>query len=41
MSPEQSGRHFVDDDFLNDFFFILMQILMKFIPKGVIESKSA
>ena len=37
-SPGQNGRHFKDDIFrcmfVNDKFYILIQILLKFVPEG-------
>ena len=41
----QNGRHFADDIFkcilMNEKFCILIQISQKFIPKGLIDNKSA
>ena len=42
--PGQNGRHFADDIFECIFFekfFILIQISLKFVPKGPNENKSA
>ena len=43
--PGQNGRHFADDIskciFMNEKFCILIQISLKFVPKGPIDNKSA
>ena len=43
MSPGQNGRHFADDIFrcifMNEKFYILIKISLKFIPKGPIDNK--
>ena len=43
--PGQNGRHFADDIFecifMNEKFFILIQISLKFVPKGPNDNKSA
>ena len=40
--PGKNGRHFVDDIFkcifLNEKFCVLIRILSKFVPKGLIEN---
>ena len=45
MSLKLSGCHFVDDNFkcilLNERFYILFQISMKFFPEGPIDNKSS
>ena len=42
--PGQNGRHFPDDIFkcifLNEKFFVSIQISLKFVPKGPIDNKS-
>ena len=41
-APGQNGRHFADDDFMNDFFFcILIKISLKFVSKGSIDNNLA
>ena len=37
----QNGRHFADYIFMNEKFCICIQILLKFVPKGPIDSNSA
>ena len=43
--PGQNGRHFADDIlrciFLNETFYILINISLKFVPKGPIDYKPA
>ena len=41
--PGQNGRHFADFKciFMNEKFFILIRISLKFVPKGPIDCKSA
>ena len=43
--PSQNGRHFADDIFkcifMNEKFRVLIQISLKFIPRGLIENKAA
>ena len=42
--PGQNGRHFADilkRIFMNENFYILIQISLKFVPKGPIDNKSA
>ena len=43
--PGQNGRHFADDIckciFMNEKFCILIQISLKFVPKGLIDNKTA
>ena len=43
--PEQNGCHLADDVFksisMNEKFCILIQISLKFVPKGPIDNKSA
>ena len=43
--PGQKGRHFADDNFksvfMNDKFFILIRISLKFVPKTAIDNKAA
>ena len=45
MSPEQNGRHFADDIFrcilVNEKFSILIEISLKFVPKGPIYNSPA
>ena len=40
-STWQNGRRFADDIFVNEKFCILMQISLKFVPKGLIDNMSA
>ena len=44
-SPPHNGRHFTDDIFkcifMNEKFCISIQISLKFVPKGLINNKSA
>ena len=41
----QNGRHFADDIFrcifVNEKFWILIKILLKFVPKGLIDNNPA
>ena len=43
--PGQNGRNFTDDIFrcifVNDFFFILIKISLKFVPNGSIDNNLA
>ena len=43
--PEQSGPNFADNifkcSFLNEKAWILIQILLKFVPKGLIDNNQA
>ena len=43
--PGQNGRHFADDsfkrNFMNEKFFISIQISLKFVPRGPIDNKPA
>ena len=43
--PRQNGRHFKDDDLrcilVNEKFFILIKISLKFVPKGPINDTLA
>ena len=43
--PEQKGRHFTDNIFrcipVNEKFFILIKISLKFVPKGPIDNNPA
>ena len=43
--PGQNGRHFADDSFkcisVNEKFLILIQISVKFVPKGPIDNNPA
>ena len=43
--PEQNGCHFADDIFrcifLNETFYILIKISLKFVPKGQIDNNPA
>ena len=43
--PGQNGRHFADDIFrcifVNEFFFILITISLKFVRKGPIDNNPA
>ena len=43
--PGQNGRHFADDIFrcifLNEKFYILITISLKFVPKGPIDNNLA
>ena len=43
--PRQNGRHFADNIFkcifMNEKFCILIRISLKFVPKGLIDNKSA
>ena len=43
LQERQNGRHFADDVFrrifVNEKFFILISILLKFVPKGPIDNK--
>ena len=45
LNPEHNCQHFVDDIFkkilLNENNYILIQISLKFVPRGLIENKSA
>ena len=45
LRPRQNGRHFADDIFrcifLNENFYILIKISMKFVPKGPIDNSPA
>ena len=45
ISPGQNGRHFADDifrcNFVNEKFYILIQISLKFVPKGPIDNNPA
>ena len=44
-SPGQNGFHFADDIFrrifMNEQFYILIQISLKFVPKGPIDNNPA
>ena len=44
LRPRQNGRHYPDDIFkcifMNEKFCILIRILLKFVPKGLIDNKS-
>ena len=44
-APGQNGRHFADDIFrcifVNEIFFILIKISLKFVPKGPIDDNPA
>ena len=43
--PEQNGHHFTDDIsrciFVNENFYILIKISLKFVPKGQIDNNPA
>ena len=41
FTPEQNGRHFPDDIFMNENVRIAIQISFKFVPKALIDNKSA
>ena len=45
LRPRQNGRHFPDDIFkyifMNEKFCVLIQISLKFVPKGGIDNKAA
>ena len=45
LPPGQNGRHFADNFlrwiFMNEKFYILMKILLKFVPKGPIDNSLA
>ena len=45
ISPWKNGRHFPDDIFnnifMNEKFCILIQISLKFVPKGIIDNIQA
>ena len=45
LTPGQNGRHFVDDIFVcifvNEKFYILIRISLKFVPKGSIDNNPA
>ena len=45
LPPGQNGRHFPDDIFrrifVNEKFCILIEISLKFVPKGPIDNKPA
>ena len=37
--PGQNGRHFADNSFMNEKFFILIHVSLKLIPNGPIDDK--